>query len=302
MSCLPVLDQQNVRMWEEEHGKRKVLAGEGIMRFAFFAGYLDVDSITASGSATVMTVDLVPLHVASPGSFVSRPITPAPFLAMHPLHALKPNPAALLSLLAALVVASDNPRYVCLVAKRNARLAEALGISTDASREKNVTYNDEVTLFARANAKFVGLVEKTFADFVTSAKKQQVLPHMPPDRQWMSRWWIKNHIAVAASSGPSLGKLADLRGGLTSSSASRPPSNNPSRASTPSVGASRGWTSVVSKPVPAPSNPVPTPSVQRTSWRPSAPRPQVSTPPPVVPVPPPAINLEDVPDSWEDDV
>ena len=52
----------------------------------------------------------------------------------------------------------------CLVAKRNARLAEALGISTDASREKNVTYNDEVTLFARANAKFLGLVEKTFAE------------------------------------------------------------------------------------------------------------------------------------------
>ncbi|KZP23527.1 hypothetical protein FIBSPDRAFT_910249 [Athelia psychrophila] len=220
----------------------------------------------------------------------------------------------------------------CLVAKRNARLAEALGISTDASREKGVTYNDDVMVFARANGKFLGLVEKTFAEFVTAEKKQQVLPHMPADRrkfvhdlagiyrmdvqmvdqephrsvQLIRR--IDTRIpypllssTIAAGAAPSLGKLGDLRGGLSSGSGSRPLSANPSRTSTP-VGASRGWTSVVAKPAAAPANPVPAPSVQRTSWRPSPPRPQVSTPPPVAVAIQPPVAPEDVPDSWEDDV
>lgn len=52
----------------------------------------------------------------------------------------------------------------CLVAKRNARLAEALGISGE-NREKAVTYNDELTTFARANVKFLGLVEKSFSEY-----------------------------------------------------------------------------------------------------------------------------------------
>lgn len=53
----------------------------------------------------------------------------------------------------------------CLIAKRNARLAEALGINTEA-REKagNVAYSDELSNFARANSKFIPLVEKAFAE------------------------------------------------------------------------------------------------------------------------------------------
>ncbi|KAF7323896.1 R3H domain-containing protein [Mycena kentingensis (nom. inval.)] len=72
----------------------------------------------------------------------------------------------------------------CLVAKRNARLAEALGITPESrAKFEEVTWNDEVRAFARANARFMGIVEKAFADFVSSEKKTQVLPHMPPDRR-----------------------------------------------------------------------------------------------------------------------
>ena len=52
----------------------------------------------------------------------------------------------------------------CLVAKRNARLAEALGIDVDA-RKSQVTYSDELIAFAKANLKFCQLVEKTFAEY-----------------------------------------------------------------------------------------------------------------------------------------
>jgi transcriptional repressor NF-X1 len=87
----------------------------------------------------------------------------------------------------------------CLVAKRNARLAEALGINPD-NRDKAVTYSEELTAFAKANVKFLGLVEKSFSEyaifrfvvvpllishnrFIIAEKKTQVLPHMPTDRR-----------------------------------------------------------------------------------------------------------------------
>lgn len=83
----------------------------------------------------------------------------------------------------------------CGIAKRNARLAEALGINpnrgasgTTSSHSyggmvNTVNYNDEVVGFAKVNQKFLAVVEKAFADFITSPKKTQVLPHMPPDRR-----------------------------------------------------------------------------------------------------------------------
>lgn len=74
----------------------------------------------------------------------------------------------------------------CEIAKRNARLADALGISP-AARDKNTggppVYSEEVLGFARMNDKFLGVVEKAFAEFVSSAKKTQVLPHMPLERR-----------------------------------------------------------------------------------------------------------------------
>ncbi|KAG1798823.1 uncharacterized protein HD556DRAFT_153931 [Suillus plorans] len=73
----------------------------------------------------------------------------------------------------------------CAIKKRNARLADALGISPEKREglQVKVTYNDDLVTFTKANSKFVGLVEKTFADFITSDKRTQVLPHMPPERR-----------------------------------------------------------------------------------------------------------------------
>lgn len=53
----------------------------------------------------------------------------------------------------------------CAIAKRNARLAEALGISQETKEregQKPVVYSDELIAFARANSKFCALVEKSF--------------------------------------------------------------------------------------------------------------------------------------------
>jgi transcriptional repressor NF-X1 len=47
-------------------------------------------------------------------------------------------------------------------------LAEALGINPEV-RNKSVTYGDELTAFARANVKFIVLVEKSFAEYVVFA-------------------------------------------------------------------------------------------------------------------------------------
>jgi transcriptional repressor NF-X1 len=52
----------------------------------------------------------------------------------------------------------------CHVAKRNARLADALEINADNRPNGIVHYSDEVIAFARANPKLLGLVEKAFAE------------------------------------------------------------------------------------------------------------------------------------------
>ncbi|KAF8814264.1 hypothetical protein BYT27DRAFT_7250228 [Phlegmacium glaucopus] len=85
-------------------------------------------------------------------------------------------------------VGSVNPFYAAKlslnIAKQNARLADALGITlegTKSSAAMAVTYADELSGFARVNPKFLSLVERTFADFITSEKRTNVLPHMPPD-------------------------------------------------------------------------------------------------------------------------
>ena len=91
----------------------------------------------------------------------------------------------------------------CAIAKRNARLAEALGINPDRAegRAQQVTYNDDLLAFARANVKFCTIVEKSFSEyahlssfpctyaqvhlssFLSSDKKSQILPHMPEQKR-----------------------------------------------------------------------------------------------------------------------
>ena len=54
------------------------------------------------------------------------------------------------------------------MAKRNARLAEALGINTEA-RSAQVTYADDLLSSAKSDVKFCHLVEKTFAEYAISS-------------------------------------------------------------------------------------------------------------------------------------
>jgi transcriptional repressor NF-X1 len=62
----------------------------------------------------------------------------------------------------------------CEVAKRNARLAEALGITSETRERASkgmaggpITYSDEVVAFAKEDSKFMSLVEKTFSEYVS---------------------------------------------------------------------------------------------------------------------------------------
>ncbi|KAL5476707.1 FAP1 [Sanghuangporus weigelae] len=169
---------------------------------------------------------------------------------------------------------------VCAIAKRNARLAEALGISRevqDRDGQRPVTYSSDLTAFAHANARFCAVVEKTFADFINSDRKSQVLPHMHEARRKFvhdlaSVYRIDTQMVdqepmrsvqlirridtripkplLSSVATPSLnvGKFADLRSSTNSpvarpSSAAGVPNSNVNSA--PSQNANRGWTSVV---------------------------------------------------------
>ncbi|KIJ63784.1 hypothetical protein HYDPIDRAFT_188240 [Hydnomerulius pinastri MD-312] len=162
----------------------------------------------------------------------------------------------------------------CGIKKRNARLAEALGISAekrDGAAGTRVTWSDDLVAVGKGagGAKFLALVEKAFADFITSERRIQVLPHMPPERrkfvndlasiyrmdttmvdqephrsvQLIRRIdtriptpLLSQHIASTA---PSLGKLADLR----------------APRATAAAGAGGGkWTAIVGKPASTPAS------------------------------------------------
>ncbi|KAJ7637122.1 hypothetical protein FB45DRAFT_908302 [Roridomyces roridus] len=202
----------------------------------------------------------------------------------------------------------------CLIAKRNARLADALGISQD-TRDRG---GPPVLAFARANPKFVSVVEKAFADFVASEKKMQVLPHMPPDRrkfvhdvaaiyrmdtqmvdqephrsvQLLRRFDTKvpspllSAALAAAGPPPSLGKLADLRTANTAGASWRAAPAKPTVAPAP-----RAWG--------ASSTPLTPPTV--TPPPPPPPPPTVQAPVPVAPVAATPSTPADVPEDWEDD-
>ncbi|KAF5350816.1 hypothetical protein D9758_010380 [Tetrapyrgos nigripes] len=88
----------------------------------------------------------------------------------------------------------------CAVEKRVKKLAETLGINTARCCSSNgngnggsgsgrsglregMVYTGELVAFGRGNGKFLAVVEKAFAEFVTLLKISQVLPHMPPDRR-----------------------------------------------------------------------------------------------------------------------
>ncbi|KAG2150355.1 uncharacterized protein EDB93DRAFT_1205209 [Suillus bovinus] len=175
----------------------------------------------------------------------------------------------------------------CAIKKRNARLADALGISPEKREglQAKVTYNDDIVTFARANGKFVGLVEKTFSDFITSDKRTQVLPHMPPERrkvvhdlasiyrmdtqmvdqephrsvQLIRRVDTRIPTPLLSASLPSpavLGKLADLRAPKVMSSVTSG-SGVWAKPQPKAAEAGGKWTAVVSRPGSGSSSPAP---------------------------------------------
>lgn len=55
----------------------------------------------------------------------------------------------------------------CSIAKRNAKLADALGITPESRGKVSVvSYHEELITFAKANPKFLGIVEKALAECV----------------------------------------------------------------------------------------------------------------------------------------
>jgi transcriptional repressor NF-X1 len=55
----------------------------------------------------------------------------------------------------------------CSLAQRNAKLADALGI-IQGEKVSAITYHEDLITFAKADNKFLGLVEKAFAEYVFS--------------------------------------------------------------------------------------------------------------------------------------
>jgi len=192
----------------------------------------------------------------------------------------------------------------CEIAKRNARLAEALGINPDLHKanSRQVVYSDDLVAFTKPNVKFVELVEKTFAEFVTSDKKVQVLPPMPEskrkfvhdlaavyrmDSQMVDREPHRsvqlirridtrvptNILSQTVVTSGTLGKLADLRA----------PARAALPASAPSAGSgsqrvSRGWNSVLALPRAETPPPAHAPSTNSLSARTGPNTPRSTTP------------------------
>ncbi|KAH9974790.1 hypothetical protein BGW80DRAFT_1302744 [Lactifluus volemus] len=229
---------------------------------------------------------------------------------------------------------TSNPagRDATLPRARNTRLAEALGIDPNLHKtNRNIVYSDELIAFARPNGKFVELVEKTLAEFVTSDKKVQVLPPMPESK----RKFVHDLAAVyrmdtqMVDRGPNrsvqLIRRIDTRVPVNLLSQTRSAGNAlgdlraPARAPPAAVAGSgplRGWNSVLA-PSPArartPPHAVPPGVNSSSAWTTdpisSVPLPRASTPTPpqslgqpVTATPGPAApSGEAVPDNWEDD-
>ncbi|KAK1224635.1 FKBP12-associated protein [Marasmius sp. AFHP31] len=267
----------------------------------------DVDFIVVIAFVTPVIVEIVHRCAEKLGSYACLNNTLAPLFVTLPLSVLKTNRST--SSPNGLSRLQPKCTSECGIAQRNARLADALGIKADARSNtgNEATYSDDLVGFARANMKFLGLVETAFTEFVNSPKRTQVLPHMPPDRRKfvhdlahvyrldtqmvdqephrsvqiirrvdtrIPHPLLSAHIASLAPSAPSLGKLGNLRGGTVSAPSWR--KANASTVSNPNVAAptattplssTRGWTSVVARPTP-PTNARPTGS--STSANPSA--------------------------------
>ncbi|KAG8996654.1 FKBP12-associated protein [Tulasnella sp. JGI-2019a] len=75
----------------------------------------------------------------------------------------------------------------CAIAKRNEKLAAALGISPDRARGgaamQEVKYSEGLISFAKANGAFLNTAEKALHEFITSDLRMTVLPPMSLPRR-----------------------------------------------------------------------------------------------------------------------
>lgn len=65
----------------------------------------------------------------------------------------------------------------CAIRQRNARLADALGITSAGARGQEVEWEGESKSFAGANLGFVKMVEKTLDEFIKGTKSSMILPY-----------------------------------------------------------------------------------------------------------------------------
>lgn len=75
----------------------------------------------------------------------------------------------------------------CAVRQRNARLADALGISQKDGLGKGPAeeWSAELKSFAAPNLPFVKMVEGAFADFIKGARQSTILPHSKLTKSWL---------------------------------------------------------------------------------------------------------------------
>ncbi|KAJ3984020.1 hypothetical protein F5890DRAFT_102720 [Lentinula detonsa] len=229
----------------------------------------------------------------------------------------------------------------CALKKRNARLADALGITPGGSgRLAEVTYNDELVAFAKANSKFLRLVEDALAEFVQSNRTKQSLPAMPPDKRgFVSKLaglyrldsqmvdqephrsvqiirrvdtriptpLLSTLIVNKSTSNTNLGKLVTLRGGFVPPASTNVRTNNSVESSSSSAnaftGVKRGWTSVVA-PTPTVGSRSTTPNTVNSNrtGSPAPSRPFGAAELPHSIRPQNDSPPENIPDSWEDDI
>ncbi|CCM05973.1 uncharacterized protein FIBRA_08214 [Fibroporia radiculosa] len=316
--------------------RRKYLAAHLVESFS------RADSIIANGFAMTMGVVHVQACAASRANSAFQHTILVPYRAMSPQRARNRSPSAPCGRSTVNPAGREGSQQLkcsneCLVAKRNARLAEALGINPnhETPGDRQVIYNDELLVFARANPRFCSMVEKSLSDFLSSDKKSQILAQMSenkrkfvhdlaavyrldtqmvdqePNRSVQLLRRIDSRIpapllSTSATVSPSigassfsLGKLTDLR-----APALRPrPSPVPSPAPPPVASGSGGaWRSVVARQPPlVPTHTPPNAWGAALDARPTARLPPSATPSRQIPSPVTVAVVEDVPDSWEDD-
>ncbi|KZT52995.1 hypothetical protein CALCODRAFT_511711 [Calocera cornea HHB12733] len=222
----------------------------------------------------------------------------------------------------------------CAIAKRNARLAEALGIPEGTKSKLGATeWPERLVTFFRENRDWAGMAERNLNEFVQGPKKTQVLPQMVLARQRFMHEMANvyrldvDYVDSGANRSVQLVRRLDSRipTPMLSEVAAPPPPptrqagsglvslNRPKPAATP---VARAWGTSTPKPASAAAvvaAPPPPPAVPLSAWDAPTPRPmapasailRTTTPVassshvPVLPVP--LQPSEPVRESWDDD-